>query len=157
MSDVVEVNGVQASWGSISAKVDGDRYFGITEITFGDKLETVFAHGMARHQAPRGRSRGKYTTDEGKIKLFVGSAKALREALAAAGNGDSYGLTQFTLEVQIVEASSNEPPVDTVLFDCRLGAITNTFTEGNEALQEEYTFSCMRIERDGLTLYENVV
>lgn len=153
MSDEIRVNGNQHSWGSITVKVDGDRFFGFTSIGYADSRERVKAYGMGRAQAPRGRSRGKYATEPVTLAGWKGSVQQLRKALADAGDGESYGDTVFQIVVQYVE--SDDTPITVELEDCVWTKNTTSEEEGPDPLKEEIEIDCMRIRRNGLVLFDN--
>lgn len=153
MADEIRVNGNQHSWGSITVKVDGDRFFGFTAISYADSRERVKAYGMGRAQAPRGRSRGKYATEPVGLTGWKGSVQQLRQALADAGDGESYGDTIFQVVVQYVE--DDDTPITVELEDCVFTKNTTSDEEGPDPLKEEIEIDCMRIRRNGLVLFDN--
>ncbi|MCH8084608.1 MAG: hypothetical protein IH885_10275 [Myxococcales bacterium] len=153
MSDEIRINGNAHSWGSITVKFDGDRFFGFTSIGYADARERVKAYGMGRAQAPRGRSRGKYTTEPVTLTGWKGSVQQLRQALADAGDGESYGDTLFQIVVQYVEA--DDTPVTVELEDCVWTKNTSSDEEGPDPLSEDIEIDCMRIRRNGLVLFDN--
>jgi len=155
MSDQIRVNGNLLSWGSIIVKVDGDRFFGFTAIKYADARERTKAYGQSRSQAPRGRSRGKYTVEPVGLTGFKGSLQMLRAALAAkASDGVSYGDVLFQIVVQYVETDDTAITVE--LEDCLWAKNTAADEEGPDALTEEIEIDCMRIRRNGLVLFEDV-
>jgi hypothetical protein len=157
MSDGIRVNGNQYSWGSIILKIGGDRFYGFSEIGFADKRERAKAYGLGRHQAPRGRSRGKYTTDPVKLKGSRGSVQEVREALAAlATDGVSYGDVEFDVVVQYVESSdSSETPMIVEIERCVWASNSTSDTEGSDTLNDDIELDCMLIRRNGLTLFDS--
>lgn len=153
MSDQIRVNGNQVSWGSIILKVGGDRFYGFTSIDFGDKLEVSLAWGMGKHQAPRGRSRGKYTPDPVKLKGPKTTVQALRQQLADLSTDDvSYGTVEFEITVQFSEA--DEDPITVEVERCRFVANHAAHEESAEVLQDEIEISCMKIRHNGLVLFD---
>lgn len=154
MSDEVRINGNQFSWGSIQMKIAGERYHGFTAIAYGDKRERVKAYGMGRHHAPRGRSRGKYSTDPVKVTGWKSSLQALREALAAlAFDGVSYGDVEFDIVVQYTEA--DESPITVEIERCVWTSNPTSEDESPDPLKEEAEFDCMLIRRNGLVLFDS--
>lgn len=153
MADEIRVNGNQHSWGSITVKVDGDRFYGFTSIGYADSRERVKAYGMGRAHAPRGRSRGKYQTEPVTLTGWKGSVQQLRQALADAGDGESYGDTIFQIVVQYVEA--DDTPITVELEDCVFVKNTTSEEEGPDPLKEDIEIDCMRIRRNGLVLFDN--
>jgi hypothetical protein len=154
MSDEIRVNGNQHSWGSIILKLDGDRFYGFTGITFADKRERVKAYGMGRHQAPRGRSRGKYSTDPVKLTGWKGSINEFRKALAQRSqDGVSYGDVEFEIVVQYVE--TGEAPMTVQLMRCVWTGNSTSDEESADPLKEEIEIDTMKILRNGLSLFDS--
>ncbi len=154
MSDEIRVNGNLHSWGSITVKVDGDRFFGFTSIGYSDSRERVKAYGMGRAQAPRGRSRGKYATEPVTLAGAKGSMQQLRKALADAGGSGStsYGDTVFQIVVQYVEA--DDTPITDEIEDCVWVKNTASNEEGPDPLVDEIEIDCLRIRRNNLVLFD---
>jgi hypothetical protein len=157
VSDQIRVNGNLVSWGSIILKLDGERFYGFTSITYADKRERVKAYGMGRHHAPRGRSRGKYTTDPVKLEGWKGSVQIFREALALkSADGKSYGDVEFQALVQYVESSiSSDRPLNVEIDRCVWTANSVTDAEDADPKKEEIELDCMLIVRNGLTLFDS--
>lgn len=153
MSDLIRINGNQVSYGSIIVKVNGDRFYGFTAISYGDKRERVKAYGMGRHHAPRGRSAGKYSTDPVKLTGWKASVAKLRDELAALSrDGKSYGNVEFTIEVSFIEPG--EDPMSVTLERCVIVSDTASHEESADPLKEELEIDCMLIRRNGKTLFD---
>lgn len=152
MSDDIRVNGNQHSWGSITLKIGEERFTGITSVSYGDARERVKAYGMGRAQAPRGRSRGKYTTDPVVITCHKSTAQIIRQKLADEGGGDSYGDTEVQIVVEYFE--QDDEPITVEIEDCVYVKSTSSEQEGADALTEDIEFDCMLIRRNGLTLFD---
>jgi len=152
MADEIRVNGNLLSWGSIEAKFDGERFYGFSSIGYADSRERVKAWGMGRSQAPRGRSRGKYSTEPVTLTGTKSTIQELRKGLADAGDGTSYGDTVFQLVVQYVEPGGD--PITVELQDCVWVKNVTSEEEGPDALTEDIELDCMRILRNGLTLFD---
>jgi hypothetical protein len=155
MADQIRVNGNVHSWGSIVAKIDGDRFHGFTSISYGDKRERVKGYGMGRHQAPRARSRGKYSTDPVKLAGPKSTIQALRDKLASGSS--SYGDTEFQIVVQYVETgvSGGDSPMTVEIDRCVITADVSTNEESSDPLKDEIEIDCMLIRRNGLTLFDS--
>jgi hypothetical protein len=154
MSDAIRVNGNQHSWGSIIFKVEGDPFYGFTAIAWGEKRERVVAYGMGRHQAPRGKSRGKYSTENAKVTGWKGSVQALREALAAkSNNGKNYGDVTFQGVIQYIE--EDDLSVTEELIDCTWAATSTAHEESADPLKEDFEIQFLYAKRNGLTLFDN--
>lgn len=153
MADAVRINGNLFSWGSITAKVNGEAYTGFSKISYGDSRERTKGYGMGRAQAPRGRSRGKYATDPVALTGFKDSVQELRAALARlASDGKSYGSVEFELVVQYVD--EGETPITVVLEQCVWTKDASSEEEGPDPLVDTVEIDCMRVKRNGLYLYD---
>ena len=153
MSDEIRVNGNLYSWGSITLKINDERFFGFTAISYADSRERVKAWGMGRHHAPRGRSRGKYDTEPVSLTGFKGSVQQARKALADTGDGESYGDVEFQILVQYIEEDETE--INDELDRCVWTKNTSSNEEGPDPLTDEIELSCLLIRRNGLVLFDN--
>lgn len=153
MADPLRINGNMVSWGSIVLKIDSDRYVGFTSISFADKRERVKGYGAQRHQAPRGRSRGKYTIDPVKLVGWKSSVAALRDALAKRSkDGVSYGDVEFEVVVQYVE--DGEIPQTINIERCVFSSNSTSDEESADPLKEEIELDAMLIRRNNLVLFD---
>lgn len=156
MSDTVRVNGVQIGWPSISLKINGQAYTGLSAIEFGDKRERGFAWGMGRHGGPRGRPPGKYTPDPFVLTAWTSTAAAIRKDIAArATDGVSYGNVVCQIVLQYVEQTDGVVTVEAQ--DAVLAEVSASNEEGPDATSEKLTFQPMRVIRNGLTLFDSSV
>lgn len=154
MSDQVRINGNIYSWGSITVKVAGEIYYGFTSITYADKRERTAVYGMGKHQAPRAKTRGKYSVDPVKLKGPKDSFDALRAQLASlSASGVSFGDFEFQITVQYVE--DDETPITDTLNRCSYVGTSGSFEEGADAMMEEVEIFCMSILWNGLTLFDS--
>lgn len=152
MSDLKRVNGNIVSWGSAVAKVDGERYYGFVEVSYADKRERQYVHGMGKAHAPRGRTRGKYTPEPSKIKGPVASIEALCSALAAkSSTGTSYGDVEFPFVFQWVES---EGTFTVELERCVITGRSGAFAEGPDGMFEEIEVMPMLVRRNGNVLFD---
>lgn len=152
MADSARINGNTYSWSSVTLKVDGDRYFGITAIGYGDSRERSKAYGMGRHHAPRGRGAGKYGTDPCTATMYKDTFDAFLAALAvAATDGKSVGNVQFQIVVQYVE---NDISITDEIEDCVLTKFAAKAEENPDSLMVELEIDCMRIRWGGKTLFD---
>jgi hypothetical protein len=153
MSDKKRINGSVYSWGSIILKIDSEEFSGIEEIKYSDKRERAYQWGTGRHQAPRGRSRGKYTP-AGSMKVVRGTLADLIEKLKRAStDGISIGDVVVQITIQYVEF--DETPYTVQLGDVVLVGLDATDTEGNEGLTDEIELMPMFVIRNGATLYDS--
>ncbi len=153
MGDSILVNGNLYSWGSIICKVDGDVFTGFHSISYGDKRERVKGYGMARHHTPRGRSAGKYTTENAKLAGFIDSVHALRAKLASMSPDKvSYGNVEFLITVQYVE--NDQLPLHVDLTRCVIVGDTQSNEESAENLKGELEIDYFTILRNGLALFD---
>jgi hypothetical protein len=153
MADELRVRGRMASWGHLVFKLDGERYYGFTGLSFGDKRERVAGYGMGRHHAPRGVSEGKYTTEVLKVTGFVESVQALRKALAAKSeDGKSYGNVAFEGELQY--AMPGKDPIQVEFLECYWQTSTTSNEENPDPLKEDFEVFVTYILRDGFSLFD---
>lgn len=152
MSDTIRINGNAHSWGSITAKVAGQKFVGFTKIEFGDKRKRGKKWGMGKDHAPRARSRGRYEPDPVKLTGPKGTVEALRAQLAAlSASGTSYGDASFLITVQFVEAG--DVPILVEIEDCVVDEDASSHEENPDPLEDTLSLDCMRIRRNGRTLH----
>lgn len=153
MADSIRVNGNGYSWGSIIVKINGKKFYGIKEITYGDKRTRVKGYGLGEHHAPTERSRGKYETDPVKISGRKGTIQAIRDELAALSEDSiSYGNVESEIQVQYREASGT---MNVQIERCVIIEDASNHTETPDPLQDSLGLDCMLIRRNGLTLFDS--
>lgn len=154
MADQYRVNGNIFSWGSIVLKAGNERFTGFNAISYADKRERVKVYGMGRHQAPRGRTRGKYSVDPVKLSGPKDSTRDFRRFLAQqAADGISIGDVVFQIVVQFVEPGE---ATQTVVIDrCVLTGDSSSHEEGSDPLKDEFEFDAMLITRNKYTLFDS--
>lgn len=157
MADIQRINGNAYSWSSVVIKVDGQRYYGITAITFNDKLEVGYGYGQGRHFAPLARTQGKYSCDETKLTMRVSSMSDMLAYLASrSGDGRSYTTYPFTADVQYVESEILAlNPMHVVLNQCRITGVNHSIDISTDEATAELAVSVMWITRNGLTLFDS--
>jgi hypothetical protein len=149
--DQIRVNGNVLSYGSIKVRVADQTIYGLTSVSYGDKRERVKVYGLGRHQAPRGRTRGKYTVENAKLGGYTSTIQDLRKLLAdMSADGISYGDVEFDVVVEMVER--DETPCTVELLRCVWAANTESREEGGDPLKDEIELDVMMIRRDGLVL-----
>ena len=154
MADQIRVNGNMVGWGSITIRLDDEVFSGFDSISYGDKRERVKHYGMGRAHAPRGRTSGKYTVENTKLRGPKGTVMALRTALARrAADGKSYGNVEFPIVVQYVE--SGEVPITVELERNAIVSDVSSDDESGDPSKEEIECDTMLIRRNGLTLFDN--
>lgn len=154
MSDTRRVNGFAISWGSIKCRVAGEPYYGFTNISFGDKIERVWGYGLGAHHGPRDQSKGKYSAEPIKMTGWKASVQSLREAIAAESeSGLNYGSPTFTVIAQYIEPGN--APITVVMYDCRWAENASSDEENPDPLKDEVTFTCRKITRNGLCLWDD--
>ena len=159
MSDLERVNGNVIGWGSTKFKVNGVNFRGITEISWGEKLESMLVYGMGRHQAPQGGTQGKYTPDLVKGKGRFATVNAMKKQLAGlSASGRSYGTVRFTGVVFYTEAA----PVGSVGESHRVEfaglkwvETSTTNAEGSDPTTQEFSFQVLAIREDGMVLFDD--
>lgn len=152
MSDQIRVNGNLFSFGSIELKIGEERFTGVTEISYADKLERSQIYGMGRTQPARGVTRGKYTVEESTLTMHKDSAQELRELLKQQAGKNFIGDIEFEIVVQYFE-SDLDPQTD-ILSRCRYSGASISNSEGTDATTESITVQPMFISRNGVALYE---
>jgi len=152
VSDAVRINGIAHSWGSTKLKIAGERYSGLSSISYSDKLETAFGYGMGKAHRPRSQSRGKYSAEQVVMKVQTSTAQAIRDALAERGDGTSYGTVLVPIVLQYLEP--DDTPITVEFENCRLVEDGSSDEEGADVLTVELKWSTFAIRRNGKTLYE---
>jgi hypothetical protein len=154
MADQWRINNNIYSWASIICKIDDERYYGFTKLSYGDKRERTKVYGMARHYAPRARTHGKYTIEPVKLGGPKSSCQALRAGLAArAPDQISYGDVEFQIVTQYVEA--DEQSLTVVIERCVIIGNASDESEDPKHLEEDIEIDAMLIRRNGLTLFDS--
>lgn len=154
MSDEIRINGNQFSWGSIILKIDGERFYGLTSLSYGDKRVRKKTYGMGKAQAPRGRTRGKYEPDPGKIGGAKSTVQALIDLLASkSSDGKSFGNVSFEALAQYIDEGEN--PITVRLEDCVVTGHASSESEGQDELNDELEIDYMRVYRNGKTLFDS--
>lgn len=154
MADSIRINGNVHSWSSVILKIAGESFTGITSIAYGDKRERIKAYGMGRHHAPRGRSRGKYTTDPVKMSVQTDTAETIRNMLAQlSSDGVSIGDVSVQIVLQFVE--SGNLPMNIVFEDCVSTVMSGGAEESADPTKEEWEWDTMKILRNGRTLFDS--
>jgi hypothetical protein len=152
VSDEIRFNGIAHSWGSVKLKIAGERFSGISSISYSDKLETAFGYGMGKAHKPRAQSRGKYSAEQVVIKAHTSTAQAIRDMLAERGDGTSYGTVTVPMVLQYLE--TDDTPITVEFEDCRLVEDGSSDEEGADVLSVELKWSTFGIVRNGKTLYQ---
>lgn len=135
-----EANDIIASWVDLRLKVDGKELVGFTSLGCGDAIEDELVYGNSRE--PIGRTRGKYTVDDGTITLYHNTLVDILDTF-----GDGWGDKRFEVVEQI--DLGNGRYSTTVLEGCRWKGAPAGGEEGTSALTRELKFSYLRIKRDG--------
>lgn len=153
-ADTIRINGFVHSWGSITCKIDGQKFFGFTSVGYSDKITRALQWGMGKHGAPRARTRGKYEPGECKLGGPKDTVHALRQALAAKSpSGNSYGVTEFQVILQYIDVGVT--PLIVNLDKCLWFSNDSSEEEGGDPLKEEFGFQPMKIKRNGLVLFDD--
>jgi len=152
MADEIRINGIAHSWGSTKLKIDGERYTGISSISYSDKLETAFGYGMGKSHKPRSQSRGKYSAEQIVMKVQTSTAQSIRDKLSEKGGGSSYGVVNVPIVLQYLEP--DDTPITVEFEECRLVEDGTSDEEGSDVLTVEIKWSTFGIRRNGKTLYQ---
>lgn len=135
-----ELNDAIPSWVDLRLKVDGAEITGMTAVSFGDKIEDEMVYGAGRF--PRGRTRGKYITDDCSISVHHDTLVEIMDRF-----GDGWGDKIFEVVEQIT--LPNGAISTSVLERCRFKGAPGGGEEGVSAIVRELPFSCMRVKRNG--------
>lgn len=139
------INGLEKSWASITAKVDGEEILGFKAINYSDSVSREKVYGAGR--VPQAMTRGKYETDQGTITVYE---RQFREILARFAGPGGWGDRVFDIEVRY--ADPGEDTAIDILESCRWAGAPGGGEEGSSPLERELKFDCMRIKRNGVYL-----
>lgn len=154
MSDQIRVNGNIHGYGSITLKRNGKKYYGFKAAEFGDTRKRGKVAGMNKSQTYRGRTRGKYETEPGKLSGPVSTVQAFLDDIAAdSADGKSFGDPEFEVTIQFVE--DDDKPVTIVLEQCVIDGVKDSHDESVEAAMQELSIDYMRVTRNGKYLYSS--
>lgn len=141
------------SWGSHIFKIDGVRWFGLTNIEFDEKNEPAYGYGMTRSHAPISRTAGKYTPGVVKLTWHKHSAILFNQYLAnRAPDGKSIGKVVFQAMLQV---SEDDIVSETELVNCRVMSRASKAEENPDPNMRDIEIHVMRIIEDGTTLYDS--
>lgn len=153
MANDVRINGNAMSWGSVICRLNGIEQHWLVSISYSEKRERGKVYGMGRHHSPRGRSSGKYSVENVKIKGPKTDVQGFLEYLAGLSNdGISYGNVKFPLFVQYVEDSAT---VTDEIVDCVVASVADTAEESVEGIMTEVELDAMYLVRNGKTLFDS--
>ena len=151
MTDTLRVNGNLVSWGSHILTINGLRYTSLTEVSYGDKLETTQGYGMSRSHGPIGRTAGKYVPDNLKMKMYQHAITDIIAMLANISPDGSLGSAVIPITLAYYEVGLPDHMLSFV--DCRLVTFTESITESADAPMGELEWTVQRIYRDGTALF----
>jgi|SRR6185295_9212836 len=149
----LRVNGNLIGWGSHILRIDGDRIYGVTAISWDHSRERAYGAGMNRAHAPVGRTSGKYVPGTLKMTMYEHTAIALREKLAAlASDETSYGNVAVPIFLQVAEGEKTA----TVEFEeCCVVKEGSDAEENPDPKKQTWEWSPMRIINNGFTLFDD--
>lgn len=153
MPDAIRVNDVGYSYGSLAFRLDGERYYGFTAISFGEKREFGVGYSMARHTAPTIRSSGMYSVELVKVTGWKHSVLALQKAIAAKSGGSSYGNYPFQGLLQYLEGDLEEITYEFDRLKWSSNAVSHDVSP--DPLKQDFELHCMFIRKNGLTLFDS--
>lgn len=138
MADIFRVNDVIVAYTSYILTLNNIVYQGLTETTYGHKIETAYAYGMKRSGTPVGTTPGKYVPDPVKLKVYQSTADAIKTDLFNASGAAGLNGFRFPIGLQYQEVNLNSTYID--FYNCRLVAETSSLSEGAEASMTELEF-----------------
>lgn len=153
--DEISINGNTHGWGSIKMKYAGERFYGFTGITLGDKLTEVLGYSSGRHYAPTHRTGGKYEIDPCKCTGYLAAVQAFREFLAKQSPS---GKTVFGIEWQTIIEFFEPALGDPILWEinrCKWVENAMTREENPDPTKEDFGFQGMSVARNGIVLYDD--
>lgn len=154
MGDQLNINGAAHNWNSVVLKIAGDRYVGITSITYSEKMEATLGYGLGRHHAPTRRAAGKYVPGEVKIKGYKSTIESIRQQIALmAPDQRSYGVPQFEVSLQYIE--SGDTPLAVQAIKCKIMGTDESAEENPDPLYDELTLQPMYYLKNGRTLFDS--
>lgn len=159
MADLLRVNGNVIGWGSTKFKINGTNFRGITEINWGEKLDSTLVYGMGRHMAPQGGTAGKYIPDLVTGKGRFATVNAMKKQIAALSpSGRSYGSIRFSGVVFYTEPA----PIGSVGESHRVEfaglkwvETKTSNAEGSDPTSQDFSFQVLAIREDGLVLFDD--
>jgi len=152
MADYLRVNGNIVAYTSYFLTINGINYIGLTELTYGHKIETAYSYGMKRSGTPLGTTPGKYVPDPLKLKVYQHTAVALKTDLFNA-DPNFAGLSgfRFPVSIQWQEVNLNGTYID--FFNCRFITETVSLSEGSEAAMTEIELWPEYLIENGIPLF----
>lgn len=140
------------SWSSHIWKIDGVRWFGITNIEFDESRSRVKGYGMTRAHAPIARSAGKYEPGVVKTTVHKHTAIAINEYLKTkASDGRSIGSVSVTMTLSVSEGDIDS---ETVIEECVISKRASKAEENPDPNMRDIEWDVMRIIEDDTTLYD---
>lgn len=152
MADKVRINGAQYDQGSVELKINNEPIYGFTNITWGQKRERVKSVSTGKDRRPKGRSRGKYTTDPFKITVRRDTASMIKLQLAAlSSDGENYSEPDQTpIVLQYIEDESNQAPITIEFLECAFTSDAgNSEEDGPDMVEIEFDFMYLDETIDG--------
>lgn len=137
MADILRVNGNIIAYNSYILMINGLRYTGLTEVSYGDKVEIAMVKGMRRSGVPIGSTPGTYVCDPIKLKLYQHTVDNLRQDLMQASNVKFEGLSGYRFQVSLQYQEVNLLATYLDFINCRWISESSSLSEGSEAAMTE--------------------
>lgn len=146
MADTPRINGNLVSWADIFCKLDEDRYYGITEVSFDPKRTTTLVYGVG--DKPRGRTKGKVEPGDVSMTMDLHAWKALSDKLGSKATNREIGTVPFNGMVQFSYTEDSE--IFTYeLIGLRVAGAPISASEGSEAITVAVAMSVDEIKLPG--------
>lgn len=156
MADKVRIQGNQYDFGSTSLKLADEPIYGYVSLSWTEKRERQKGYGAGKSRTPRGKSRGRYTTEPAKLVVWRDTWTEIKKMLAAkSSDGKSYGNVEFPMVLQYVEDESNQDPITVVFYECTIEGASNSTEEEGGNDKVEVTVAYQRVVENDLTLYDS--
>lgn len=146
----LRVQGLLYDAGSWAITIDDDKYDGIVEVTYGQKRERAQPTQQGGMRLVLGKTRGKVTYDEVKVKMYAQTYADLRLNLATKTGGLSYGDRIFNMS--LVATGPGLPPLNDQINFCSIASDTGGLNDSVDASVVDVSIQCGFILRDGLLL-----
>ena len=138
-----QINGHRLSFSSIEATFNGTKILGFKSLSYDDGLEIGKIFGAASQKL--GTTAGK-NDPTGSFEMYMEEGDLFLSTL-----GDGYGKKQFSIIATFSEDPVS-PPIRVDLVGCRIIKVSESHSEGTDALTYKFDIDIMQIARNGRTI-----
>lgn len=141
------------SWESCVFSVAGMPTEDILSLGWTEKRERKVVYGSRQDGRPLGKTSGKYSVTDCKLKMLRQAVPLLKAMLAVPGLG-SHGDAKFPITAQVVEIDAiGSIPITYTLSDCTIDSENDVHEEGIDELVTEFEIGCLEVNENGLSLF----